>query len=1529
MAPCQDQQLEKLTDEALKHSDFQALETFLQDESKEGTHPKCSKQFINKLDKLINRELDKGNVKFASLGLSILHKFGKSLSMPGGQGMSGMVSQGLVKKMVQWFEKARKMWVEAGTQRNETLLSLAEDFFDALLVVHETNKEGRYQVTESFLHPVGQLAADSRVHILIQKEAIRKLNIILDKIPPELKKEGKILLSADTSALMNNLASRILEGGDYDLQIAVVEALCRMTSRAQRQQLADTWFNMEFIATAFSRIQDSEFETDCRRFLNLVNGMQGDSRRVYSYPCLEVFLGKHELLIPVDEKLEEFWIDFNLGSQSISFYFSLAKEETQQEGQWDTIFVPENEVCSYTVEEAHGRKTLKLMLLEPLSVGGVEGSELHIHFSQSLDILQAVQNVYGNAKNKRFVGKRSTSVVKTTVQIILDEGSSQVVPESQASQHIIRSLCGMDKGVASEMAPPPGSQEERARITPLPQAKQHPLQAVTPARRKVSESSTFVASSGGRSVGVSPVTTVLPASTPMLRGKMKPALEMVKSSERKKEYNIRELMMARTSESLSIVSTRCYSRREQDSAAVDPAENRGQPGSAAEKFHRYIPVDRVLEMVQTEKETEEQLLDDSTNMVPDSQPLGKNSKPMLPSVESRKRMSVTEVHQEQRSLSVQLQRPRKPPTPLPLAPMRGASSAATPDQGKQLSLPVDLQKFPSTTQLCSGDTVQSQPHAKLGSGKASQSQLRAKLGSAETSQSQLHAQLTQRLEELLKEREQPERMEERDHSLQAQKAQGTGPETAAQTKGTTPSLQKREDTPQKPLRPAPTGPGAQTSGPGMKKQRQKAIKSAEKSVMEKSSTRGSKSTSRSVKKGQSRKPPSNYAKKHLFSDTDTDHKTDVSWLRETAKPKMVDYSRQRGTKPQPPPADTTCETPGLGPPSPKLLEKQDKPMKKKQRRNTNQREKKPSAVASRPTGRPKRTTAMSKNYKEPSESGSASQSESEEAPRRKPRQKPANGKVERSVKAWPPLEKKNEAHPGGKTWAARLASFSPSPPPIERMRSVDKSAEPTRSPITPLRSLCASPQEVTAAFSGIHASSFYRTQRSDSTKTPSLGHTPCAPLLALSPIPTPLTPMSRLHLSQVPLSPTPALLTPTQPLLTSTAQEKSAAVSFPDSSRRSASLTSLTTQSRSSRKSISELVALSARLEKTPRSHGQKEAIQLKAHLSGPSFGQKRRASCHGSISSEDEEDEEDEQEEGEGQTVQGIKMRPRKLFKPSGRDWQEEVTVTCQSKEEESSYEEKEADVCQELTKKVYHSVQRERTADSGGDVEVEMLRWRCGDVEVEMLRWRCGNVEVRSLVSSHAVSSCWEASVEGEGDFDFPDLSAPQFMGSLCRQFSSELQRKFQNRSKRMELFTKQSLKTVQQHATSISVQVHQYRSQRLEKVRGILLEEISSLERDDANLKNMEKELATYWKKHTQALRSYQESETKRLQRLRSTFQNNVCHSLEYEEQIFTSQMCLMREDMKSVQDRLFKDMREEELLSVRRGLQTLFLPAGCSF
>ncbi|GAB0183794.1 synaptonemal complex protein 2-like [Grus japonensis] len=73
----------------------------------------------------------------------------------------------------------------------------------------------------------------------------------------------------------------------YDLQVALSEALCRLMTKKWRDDLVHHWFEDNYLAEAFKEIKDREFETVKK---------------------------------PSDEKLEEFWIDFNTGSQSVTFY---------------------------------------------------------------------------------------------------------------------------------------------------------------------------------------------------------------------------------------------------------------------------------------------------------------------------------------------------------------------------------------------------------------------------------------------------------------------------------------------------------------------------------------------------------------------------------------------------------------------------------------------------------------------------------------------------------------------------------------------------------------------------------------------------------------------------------------------------------------------------------------------------------------------------------------------------------------------------------------------------------------------------------------------------------------------------------------------------------------------------------------------------------------------------------------------------------------------------------------------------------
>lgn len=48
---------------------------------------------------------------------------------------------------------------------------------------------------------------------------------------------------------------------DYDLQAAMLEAIYRMTMAPQRREFVQNWFTMDFVASAFLKIREPQFET--------------------------------------------------------------------------------------------------------------------------------------------------------------------------------------------------------------------------------------------------------------------------------------------------------------------------------------------------------------------------------------------------------------------------------------------------------------------------------------------------------------------------------------------------------------------------------------------------------------------------------------------------------------------------------------------------------------------------------------------------------------------------------------------------------------------------------------------------------------------------------------------------------------------------------------------------------------------------------------------------------------------------------------------------------------------------------------------------------------------------------------------------------------------------------------------------------------------------------------------------------------------------------------------------------------------
>ncbi|KAF1427473.1 Synaptonemal complex protein 2-like, partial [Spheniscus magellanicus] len=384
--------LESLLTDAFKGKGFQKISELLQEREIEPPQ-KYSESLFNQLDK----ELDKNEFQNVSLLLKCIQLYFKSDLQ---EGTSLFIEQGLVLTdsfnfyLVSWFERARAFVILINPDENKFLMLLLEDFFDSALVcIYNLSMIflGKKELVNLFLPELGHLVTEANICCALRQEALRTLNSILDSVPREERK--KFPLSEETCSLTKDLAKTILEVGDYDLQVALSEALCRLMTKKWRDDLVHHWFEDNYLAEAFKEIKDREFETDCRKFLNQLNERLGNERRVYSFPCISAFADMNEVKKPSDEKLEEFWIDFNTGSQSVTFYV-----DSNEGALWDSVRLSKEAVSSYSLKEDDGEKTVKIYMKIPATLNKTEATKIKISFSAEFEILSVLKKVLGDEK---------------------------------------------------------------------------------------------------------------------------------------------------------------------------------------------------------------------------------------------------------------------------------------------------------------------------------------------------------------------------------------------------------------------------------------------------------------------------------------------------------------------------------------------------------------------------------------------------------------------------------------------------------------------------------------------------------------------------------------------------------------------------------------------------------------------------------------------------------------------------------------------------------------------------------------------------------------------------------------------------------------------------------------------------------------------------------------------------------------------------------------------------------------------------
>ncbi|XP_009990086.1 PREDICTED: synaptonemal complex protein 2-like, partial [Tauraco erythrolophus] len=307
-------------------------------------------------------ELDKNEFQNVSLLLKCIQLYLKSDLQ---EGTSLFIEQGLVEKMsiilLSWFERARGFVNLIDPNQNKFLMLLLEDFFDSALVKLKVADE--YACT---------------AYLCKSSNAIT-------------------LCYAGGDYLPCAYVYRV----DYDLQVALSEALCRLMTKKWREDLVHHWFEDNYLAEAFKEIKDREFETDCRKFLNQLNErLGGERRKLRIIQQLWVFSGNGSATIvlpqvkkPSDEKLEEFWIDFNAGSQSVTFYV-----DSTEGALWDSVRLLKEAVSSYSVKEDDGQKIVKIYMKIPATLNKTEVTKIKMLFSAEFEILSVLRKVLGDEK---------------------------------------------------------------------------------------------------------------------------------------------------------------------------------------------------------------------------------------------------------------------------------------------------------------------------------------------------------------------------------------------------------------------------------------------------------------------------------------------------------------------------------------------------------------------------------------------------------------------------------------------------------------------------------------------------------------------------------------------------------------------------------------------------------------------------------------------------------------------------------------------------------------------------------------------------------------------------------------------------------------------------------------------------------------------------------------------------------------------------------------------------------------------------
>ena len=216
------------------------------------------------------------------------------------------------------------------------------------------DKEVKTLLLEGLFGEMLAVIVHSHTTFFVKKAWLKSANSLLSGSGGEVRKTLAQLFSGD----IEHLVDLLYTCGDYDMESSVVETLLRLSIKGNRTKLAASWFpKYALVQSLFIRIK--EFEADCRNFLNCFNQGLGVNQLVFTFTALACQVGNQEMFKPPDSNYRNFWIDFNVGSASLSVYH--VKEEGSKD-MWDLLIITKDMVSSSSITNQAGSTVLRLAL---------------------------------------------------------------------------------------------------------------------------------------------------------------------------------------------------------------------------------------------------------------------------------------------------------------------------------------------------------------------------------------------------------------------------------------------------------------------------------------------------------------------------------------------------------------------------------------------------------------------------------------------------------------------------------------------------------------------------------------------------------------------------------------------------------------------------------------------------------------------------------------------------------------------------------------------------------------------------------------------------------------------------------------------------------------------------------------------------------------------------------------------------------------------------------------------------------------